>query len=33
MYYSDDELNQTIPYVRVYNDDGTFTEYTDVEAG
>ena len=33
MYYSDDELSQTIPYVRVYNEDGTFTEYTDVESG
>ena len=33
MYYSDDELSQTIPYVRVYNDDGTYTEYTDTESG
>lgn len=33
MYYSDDELSQTIPYVRVYNDDGTYTEYTDIESG
>jgi nitrate/TMAO reductase-like tetraheme cytochrome c subunit len=33
LYYSDDELSQTIPYVRVYNEDGTFTEYTDVESG
>jgi nitrate/TMAO reductase-like tetraheme cytochrome c subunit len=33
LYYSDDELSQVIPYVRVYNDDGTYTEYTDVESG
>lgn len=33
MYYSDDELSQTIPYVRVYNDDGTYTEYIDSESG
>jgi nitrate/TMAO reductase-like tetraheme cytochrome c subunit len=33
LYYSDDELSQTIPYVRVYDDDGTFTEYIDVESG
>jgi cytochrome c5 len=34
MYYSDDELSQTIPYVRIYNDDGvTYTEYIDVESG
>src|SRR5512133_1562930 len=32
-YYETDELGQTIPYVRVVNDDGTTTEYTDVEAG
>ena len=32
-YYATDELSQTIPYVRVHNDDGTTTEYVDVEAG
>ena len=32
-YYSPDFLSQTIPYIRVYNDDGTTTEYTDIEAG
>lgn len=33
MYYATDSLSQEIPYVRVYNDDGTFTEYIDVESG
>ena len=32
-YYTTDELSQNIPYVRVYNDDGTITEYTDIESG
>ncbi len=32
-YYATDELDQNIPYVRVYNDDGTTTEYVDVESG
>lgn len=32
-YYETDALGQTIPYVRVYNDDGTTTEYTDVQSG
>ncbi len=32
-YYSADPLSQEIPYVRAYNEDGTFTEYTDVESG
>ena len=32
-YYSTDELSQNIPYVRVTNDDGTTTEYVDVESG
>jgi nitrate/TMAO reductase-like tetraheme cytochrome c subunit len=33
LYYPTDETNQVIPYVRVYNDDGTTTEYVDVESG
>lgn len=32
-YYPTDELDQEIPYVRVYNDDGSTTEYVDVESG
>ncbi len=32
-YYATDDLSQTIPYVRVYNDDGTTTEYVDVQSG
>ncbi len=32
-YYPTDRLEQDIPYVRVYNDDGTITEYVDVESG
>src|SRR5436190_10873119 len=31
-YYSADDLSQEIPYVRVTNDDGTTTEYTDINA-
>jgi nitrate/TMAO reductase-like tetraheme cytochrome c subunit len=31
-YYPLDELNQDIPYVRVHNEDGTTTEYMDVES-
>lgn len=31
-YYGTDELNQEIPYVRVMNEDGTTTEYVDVES-
>jgi NapC/NirT cytochrome c family protein/cytochrome c len=31
-YYPVDELAQEIPYVRVTNEDGTTTEYTDVES-
>jgi hypothetical protein len=32
-YYPTDELDQEIPYVRAYNDDGSTTEYVDVESG
>ena len=32
-YYATDPLDQNIPYIRVHNDDGTVTEYTDVESG
>jgi hypothetical protein len=32
-YYPTDELDQEIPYVRVYNDDGSTNEYVDVESG
>ncbi len=31
-YYATDPLDQNIPYVRVYNDDGSITEYVDVES-
>jgi len=31
-YYAADPLEQTIPYVRVVNDDGTVTEYVDIES-
>jgi hypothetical protein len=31
-YYSTDPLQQDIPYIRVYNEDGTITEYVDVES-
>jgi nitrate/TMAO reductase-like tetraheme cytochrome c subunit len=30
LFYSTDELQQNIPYIRVYNDDGSYTEYTDI---
>jgi hypothetical protein len=33
LYYATDELEQDIPYIRVYNDDGTTQEYVDVESG
>ncbi len=32
LYYPTDELEQTIPYIRVYNDDGSIDEYTDLTA-
>ncbi len=32
MYYATDELQQDIPYIRVYNSDGTYTEYTDISS-
>ena len=32
LYYSADPLDQDIPYVRVYNLDGTVTEYTDINS-
>lgn len=32
-YYATDELSQDIPFVRVHNDDGTTTDYVDVESG
>lgn len=32
LYYSDDRQSQSIPYVRVYNDDGSYVEYTDIES-
>jgi len=31
-YYSTDPLDQTIPFVRVFNADGTTTDYTDTES-
>ncbi len=30
LYYATDELQQNIPYIRVYNAGGTYTEYTDI---
>jgi len=32
-YYTTDELSQDIPYIRIHNDDGTTTEYVDVDSG
>ncbi len=31
-YYSDDGMQQEIPFIRVHNADGTTTEYTDIES-
>jgi nitrate/TMAO reductase-like tetraheme cytochrome c subunit len=33
MYYATDELQQNIPYIRVYSPDGTYQEYTDITSG
>lgn len=33
LYYPADKAEQNIPYIRVYNDDGTITEYIDAESG
>lgn len=33
LYYPSDEHAQTIPYVRVYNDDGSYVEYKDLTSG
>jgi nitrate/TMAO reductase-like tetraheme cytochrome c subunit len=33
LYYAPDRARQEIPYVRVFNDDGSVTEYVDVESG
>jgi len=33
LYYPTDRNEQTIPYVRVYNDDGSIDEYMDIESG
>ncbi len=30
LYYATDNLQENIPYIRVYNADGTYTEYTDI---
>jgi nitrate/TMAO reductase-like tetraheme cytochrome c subunit len=32
-YYSTDALDQNIPYVKVANEDGTTTEYVDIQSG
>jgi nitrate/TMAO reductase-like tetraheme cytochrome c subunit len=32
LYYAEDKAKTQIPYVRVYNDDGSITEYVDIES-
>jgi nitrate/TMAO reductase-like tetraheme cytochrome c subunit len=32
LYYPSDKSEQTIPYIRVYNADGTYKEYVDLES-
>lgn len=32
LYYATDELQQDIPYIRVYNSDGTYVEYMDISS-
>lgn len=32
-YYATDAFEQNIPYIRVHNDDGSTTEYVDVQSG
>jgi len=32
-YYATDTESQNIPYIRVVNDDGSYTEYVDIESG
>ncbi len=32
-YYATDPLDQNIPFMRVYNDDGSTTDYVDIESG
>ena len=33
LYYATDRSEQIIPYVRVYDEDGSYTEYFDLESG
>ncbi len=32
LFYASDQLQNNIPYIRVYNADGTYTEYTDISS-